>query len=147
MSRVISSISLLFFAAGFLTGCVGIQTKITPAAPPSPKEIVGTWKSRNNFYLIFDDADGSFSFADSAKSAEAKAGPHGSFTLVDSELHLLESADSEVCPGIEARFQAEIVRDGNLRLTIIDDPCIYRVEGVFQGGQGGNVFIEFRRIQ
>ncbi len=147
MIKLISILFVLFNTSATLAGCVSSPTMATPFIPPSLNEIVGTWKSRNNFYLILDDADKSFSFADSAQAAEEKLGPYGSFTLNGSELHLLESSDSEICPDIKARFQAEIVRNGNLRLTIIDDPCIYRVEGVFQGGAGGNRFLEFRRVQ
>ncbi|MDX1413744.1 MAG: hypothetical protein R3293_06105 [Candidatus Promineifilaceae bacterium] len=117
-----------------------------PIVPVSVTDIAGTWKSSNNFYLIFDVDDKSFSFADTAEAAKAKNGPHGNFTLTDNELHLTESENSLVCPNLEAVFQIEITRLGNLRLTIVEDPCIYRVEGVFQGGQGGNRFLDFRPV-
>ena len=147
MKKTILAILLLTLIPSFLVSCQNWEINDKPRTAPTLSEIVGTWKSTNSFYLILDDQDRSFSFADSTEAAKSKIGPHGRFLLIGSELLLQESTDSEICPDLEGRFQAEIVREGNMRLTIIDDPCIYRVEGLFEGGQGGNRFLEFRRLK
>lgn len=131
----------------FLTGCAAGGTAVS--APdtyqPTPADIGGKWKSERAFYIIFDEQSGTFSASNNEDAAEAKQGILGSFMLENGRLSLIEDAASESCPGVEGLFEAVMTAEGRLRLSIIKDGCLYRVEGMFQGGQGGYRLLEFQR--
>jgi hypothetical protein len=47
---------------------------------------------------------------------------------------------------VEGRFEAAMPGDDKLHLTIIEDDCIYRAEGLFRIGQGGYPSLKFQRV-
>jgi len=124
------------------------------AVPPTTADITGKWESEHGFFIIFDDQNGSFSGSNVEEAADAELGILGTFSLTDNRLSLVENDDSESCPSVEGLFEAAIegpqtsaTRGDKLHLTIIEDDCIYRVEGLFQIGQGGNPSLKFQRVK
>lgn len=133
----------------FHSGCMSGETAVPAAINelPTTADLAGKWKSEHGFYIIFDDESGTFSGSNDEQAAAAELGILGTFALVGDQLSLVEHDDSDSCPGVVGQFEAVITADDKLRLSIIEDPCIYRVEGLFQGGQGGYRLLEFRRIK
>ena len=149
MYRTVWSLLALLFMTYFLSGCLPSATAV-PTSTPVPlttAALNGTWKSEYGFYVVFDAENGRFSGSNDEQAAAARLGILGNFALQDDQLSLVEDNDSDSCPGLEGQFAALLSNKDTLRLTIIDDPCVYRVEGLFQGGQGGHRLLEFRRIK
>jgi hypothetical protein len=122
--------------------------------PPTAADIAGKWESEHGFFIIFDDQsrgfrhfDGTFSGSYVEEAADSELGILGAFSLADNHLRLVENDDSESCPGVEGLFEAAMPGDDKLHLTIIEDDCIYRVEGLFRIGQGGYPLLKFQRLQ
>lgn len=132
-----------------LASCSTDVTAVSPArsSPPTTAELDGKWKSEYGFYIVFNEQEGAFSASSVEDAADAGLGILGTFSLSDDELRLIENDDSESCPGVEGLYDARLTRDGQLRLTIIEDDCIYRVEGMFKGGKGGYRLLQFRRAK
>jgi hypothetical protein len=149
MVRVIWSLLAAIFLSFFLSGCLpqGTAVPTSTPVPLSTAALDGTWKSEYGFYFLFDAENGRFSGSNDEQAANAGLGIPGSFTLYGDQLSLVEDSASDSCPDLEGRFTAELINQDTLRLTIIDDPCIYRVEGLFQGGQGGYRLLEFQRMK
>jgi hypothetical protein len=127
-----------------LSACALPQAAVTPV-PATLEELDGLWRSDNGFYILFDTAGATFSASFDQFAAEQQLGILGTFRLQEDRLILVEDMESESCPGLEGQFKAELFANELLLLTIIDDPCLYRVEGVFQGGQGDDRSLAFRR--
>jgi hypothetical protein len=142
---LLALVSILFFASSCSTGQTAVP--VATAAPLTISNLAGLWESEYGFFFFFDAQDNTFTGSRDEQAARDKLGIMGTFELTGDQLSLVENEDSDSCPGQEGLFEAALTRDDKLRLTLVEDPCIYRVEGVFQGGQGGHRLLQFDRVK
>ncbi len=149
MYRTFWSLLALTLMIFFLGSCTPSATAMPTSTPVllTKDALNGTWKSEYGFFFVFDAENGRFSGSNNEQAAAAGLGIPGTFDLHGDQLSLVEDNDSDACPGLEGLFAAVLTNKDTLRLTIIEDPCVYRIEGLFQGGRGGHRLLEFRRIR
>jgi len=147
LRSILPLLALIFIP--LLSSCTNSSTaeSTVSASPPTTAALAGKWKSERGFFILFDEQNGTFSGSNHEDAADAGLGILGTFSLADDQLRLVENDDSASCPGVEGIFDIAMSNDGKLRLTIVEDACIYRVEGLFQGGQGGYRLLEFQRVR
>ena len=148
MRRIFLPLAAIIFIYLLSACAIGSMTDSRPTPPPpTTADLAGKWESEYGFFIIFDGEEGVFSGSNDEGAADDRLGILGTFALDGNELRLVENDDSESCPGTEGLFETAVTHDGKLRLTLVEDNCIYRVEGLFQGGQGGHRLLEFKRIK
>ena len=116
---VTSSIAIALF---LLAGCAASGPKLASSA----EDIVGTWQSTTDSVPGLQFNEDGTAFGDPASVSPTP----GEFRFEGTRLFLVNIAPGDDCVLLGAEtgiYEVELLENGNLKFTLIEDDCLFRV--------------------